>query len=63
MYKIEPLQMYTEEDDAAALMNNFFVAQTRFDVMKQKPPDISRPEQSLNFPSTSPLEVESVPKS
>ena len=55
--------MYTEEDDAAALMNNFFVAQTRFDVMKQKPPDISRPEQSLNFPSTSPLEVESVPKS
>ena len=45
-------------------MNNLFVAQTELDETKATiPPDIPLPEQSLNFISTSPLEVEIVLKS
>ena len=55
---------YTEEDDKATLMNNFFVAQTELDETQATfPPDITLPEHSLNFLSTSPFEVETMLKS
>ena len=45
-------------------MNNFFVAQTELDETQATlPPDITLPEHSLNFLSTSPFEVETMLKS
>ena len=45
-------------------MNNFFVAQTELDEAQATlPPDITLPEHSLNFLSTSPFEVETMLKS
>ena len=45
-------------------MNNFFVAQTELDETQATfPPDITFPEHSLNFLSTSPYEVETMLKS
>ena len=56
--------IYTEEDDKATLMNNFFVAQTELDETQATfPPDITLPEHSLNSLSTSPFEVETMLKS
>ena len=56
--------MKTEEDDKATLMNNFFVAQTELDETQTTlPPDITLPDHSLNFLSTSPFEVETMLKS
>ena len=56
--------IYTEEDDKATLMNNFFVAQTELDETQATfPPDITLPEHSLKFLSTSPFEVETMLKS
>ena len=56
--------IYTKEDDKATLMNNFFVAQTELDESQATlPPDITFPEHSLNFLSTSPFEVETMLKS
>ena len=45
-------------------MNNFFVAQTELgETQATLPPDITLPEHSLNFLSTSPFEVETMLKS
>ena len=45
-------------------MNNFFVAQTEFEQTQATlPPDITLPEHSLSFLSTSPFEVETMLKS
>ena len=56
--------IYTEEDDKATLMNNFFVPQTELDETQAiLPPDITLPEHSLSFLSTSPFEVETMLKS
>ena len=56
--------IYTEEDDKATLMNNFFVAQTELDETQATlPPDITLPEHNLNLLSTSPFEVETMLKS
>ena len=56
--------IYTEEDDKATLMNNFFVAQTELDETQATiPSDIRIPEHSLNFLSTSPFDVETMSKS
>ena len=56
--------IYTEEDDKATLMNNFFVAQTELDETQATlPPDITLPEHSLSFLSTSPFEVKTMLKS
>ena len=45
-------------------MNNFFAAQTELDETQVTlPPDITLPENSLNFLSTSPFEVETMLKS
>ena len=56
--------IYTEEGDKATLMNNFFVAQSELDETQATlPPDITLPEHSLNFLSSSPLEVETMFKS
>ena len=55
--------IYTEEDDKATLMNNFFVARTEFDKTQATlPPDITLPEHSLIFLSTLPSEVETMLK-
>ena len=62
LYKIDII--YTEEDDKATLMNNFFLAQTELDETQATlPPDITLPEHSLNFLSTSLFEVETMLKS
>ena len=55
---------YTEEGDKATLMNNFFVAQSELDETQATlPPDITLPEHSLNFLSSSPFKVETMLKS
>ena len=56
--------IYTEVGDKATLMNNFFVAQSELDETQATlPPDITLPEHSLNFLSSSPFEVETMLKS
>ena len=56
--------IYTEEDDKATPMNNFFVAQTELDKTQATfQPDITLPEHSLNFLSSSPFEAETMLKS
>ena len=55
---------YTKEDNKATLMNNFFVTQTELDETQATlPPDITLPEHSLIFLSTSPFAVETMLKS